>query len=276
MNWANGIVRLRRQMRFQRGQLFGETLPVLVAEGDSWLQFPIMLKDIVDQLDPSILIWCVSAAGDTLANMVNEAPEYLAAIAGCRPKAKVLLFSGAGNDIVGDIDGVSVIEMVVKRFEARRPAAAYLETQAFEDRVAFIEKAYRKVFADVERVFGGQVCVVTHGYDRAIPWRGEDDPRQPSWAARDEWLGAPMVRLGIRDRDLQREIVALMIDRLNEVQKRLCGGNNPGGVFLHAYHVDLRGTLPDVRDWADEPHPSDQGFAKVTAKVAAVMGGLAA
>jgi hypothetical protein len=271
MNWANGASRLRRQARFERRRLFGETLPVLASEGDSWFQFPILLEDIIDQLDGTHLVWCVSAAGDTVANMALER-EYVDAVRRNNPLPKVFLFSGGGNDVVGSDDNdVSILKRVVRPFEPNRPAAWYIDNNAFEEKLAFVERMYREILDTVERTFGGRVSVITHGYDRAIPWRGVSDPRQPAWAKPDEWLGAPLNALGIADKGLQREIVGLMIDRLNEVQQRLCGGSHSGGVFPHAFHVDLRGTLPNVGDWADELHPTDAGFVKVTGKVAAML-----
>jgi hypothetical protein len=274
MNWANGVSRLRRQLRFDRRRAFGEKLPLVTAEGDSWFEFPIMLSDVVDQVDHSYLVWSVAAAGDTVQNMLATEPEYLEAI---RRNAvpKTFMFSGAGNDIVGsDPDGRSVIEKVVRRFEPGRPASWYVSTDAFNERLAVVERNYRQLFETVAREFRDRVSVVCHGYDRAIPALAHGDPRDPLWANRDEWLAGPLGRLGIADALLQREIVARMIDRLNEMQKRLCGGNNDGGVFRHAYHADIRGALPNVDDWADELHPTDAGYAKVAARFAPILSAL--
>ncbi len=77
-------------------------------------------------------------------------------------------------------------------------------------------------------------------------------------------------RLGIGDRTLQRAIIGLMIDRLNEMLKRLCGGNHAGGAFGNAWHVDVRGLVGDA-NWADELHPTDQGFAVAAAAFATVL-----
>ena len=47
----------------------------LLAEGDSWFEYPILLKDVIDHLEDDYAIYCASAAGDTLANMVAGLPE---------------------------------------------------------------------------------------------------------------------------------------------------------------------------------------------------------
>lgn len=271
MDWANRIARWRRQERFKLRRARGERRPVLVAEGDSWFQFPFLLDDIVDQLDAPYHVWCVSAAGDTLGNMIDGAPEYVEALAQQAELPNVLLFSGAGNDLVGeDPDGTSVLYRVLRDFEPGRPAGFYLDTDAFAERLAFIERAYRTLLSTVDRSFGGRVAVVLHGYDRALPG-GPGDPRRPLWAANDQWIGAPLSKRGITDPLLRRAIVSLMIDRLNELQRRLCGGNASGGSFPNAYHVDVRGTLPAVSDWADELHPTDAGFARAAQRFEAVL-----
>jgi hypothetical protein len=275
MNWANGIARWRRQARFRQRRTFGERLPVIVAEGDSWFQFPFLLDDVIDQFDRLYHIWCVSAAGDTLANMVNAAPEYLEAIAQQEEVPKIFLFSGAGNDFVGtEPDGTSVVFRVVRDFEPGRPASWYLETDEFAERLAFVEKTYRTLIDNVERTFSRKISTVVHGYDYAIP-ATPDDPRRPSWADKDEWLGGPLTKRGITDPSLQRSIIKLMIDHLNTVQRRLCGGNNGSGIYKSAFHVDMRNTLPSVTEWADELHPTDIGFAKVAQRFVPLLAELA-
>lgn len=274
MNWANNIARWRRQTRFTRRRQRGERLPVLVAEGDSWFQFPFLLQDIIDQFDRIYNVWCVSAAGDTLQNMVDSAPEYIDAIAQQQERPKVFLFSAAGNDLVGnDPDGTSIVYRVVRDFEPGRPPAWYLQTDAFAERLAFVEKAYRTLLQNVEREFGREVQSVVHGYDYALP-ASPDDPRRPVWADKDQWLGAPLRQRGIIDPGLQRAIVRLMIDQLNALQKRLCGGNNAGGAFSTAFHVDLRGTLPNIANWADELHPTDGGFATTAQRFMPILEGI--
>jgi endonuclease/exonuclease/phosphatase family metal-dependent hydrolase len=271
MNWANGVARWRRQARFKRRRLLGERLPVIVSEGDSWFQFPILLDDIIDQFDKSYHIWCVSAAGDTLENMVNQAPEFLEAIAQQEEIPRVFLFSGAGNDIVGtDPDGTSVVYRVLRDFEAGRPASWYLETDAFAERLSRIGTAYRTMLESIEREFNKRVSVVMHGYDYAIPAL-VNDLRHPSWAKVDEWLGEPLSQRGINDPTLRSQIVKLMIDQLNNLQMNLCGGNGVSTGYKSAFHIDVRKTLRTVSDWADELHPTDDGFRRAAERFQPVL-----
>jgi hypothetical protein len=267
-SWANGLSRLRRQEKFRARVASGDARPVLVSEGDSWFQFPIFLADVIDQLEGEFNVWSVDAAGDTLQNMVIDDPEYMVALRAQRATLRAFLFSGGGNDIVGaDRDGTSIILQVVRRFEPGRPAEWYLETAAFGQKLEFIERCYRAVLGTVAAEFP-TLPVLCHAYDYSIPG-APDDPRDPIWAGPDQWIGRPMRALGIADPQLQRDIVRVMIDRLTQKLQALCGGNNPGGAFPNAWHVDARGAVGTR--WADELHPTDEGYGLVAARFAAVL-----
>ena len=264
MSWANGLCRLRRQRRFRRRRRRGDGRIVLVSEGDSWYQFPLFLDDVIDQVMSDYNIWSVGAAGDTLQNMVLDNAEYLRALNKYKDDVKGFLFSGGGNDIVGeDEDGNSIIAQIVKPFEAGRPAEWYVDNEAFAAKLRFVDDCYRKVIQNVTARHPG-LPIICHGYDHAIPGGFPGDERDPFWAKQDQWIGRPLREdLGITDHDLQREIVSLLINRLNELQKSLCGGNNSNGAFRNAWHVDVRGIV--AGRWADELHPSDDGFEAVGA-----------
>lgn len=263
MSWANGLSRTRRQELFRARMATGDRRPVLVSEGDSWFQFPVMLSDVIDDLQADYNVWSVDAAGDTLQNMVYDGAEYMQALRRNADSVKAFLFSGGGNDIVGeDGQGRSVITQIVKRFEAGKPASWYVDTPAVEQKMRFVEECYRRVLDNVAREFPA-LPVVCHGYDYAIPGGGPSETRNPSWAAVDKWLGKPMREgLGIGDPVLQRAIVHELIDRLNLMLQRLCGGTYPSGMYRNAWHVDVRGTVGSR--WADELHPTNDGFLSVT------------
>lgn len=263
MSWANGLSRMRRQAAFQARIAAGDRKPVLVSEGDSWFQFPVLLSDVIDHLAGDFNVWSVDAAGDTLQNMVLDSAEYMQALRRNAGKVQAFLFSGGGNDIVGeDGRGKSVVAQLVKRFQAGQPVGWYLDTPAVEQKLRFVEDCYRRVLDNVAREFPA-LPVICHGYDYALPGGGPGETRHPGWAAVDKWLGRPMrEELGIEDLGLQRAIVHELIDRLNLVLQRLCGASHPGGLFRNAWHVDVRGTVG--ARWADELHPTDNGFASVT------------
>jgi hypothetical protein len=261
MTWANDLCMWRRQNAFLRRVAGNDPRPVLVSVGDSWFQFPVFLDDVVDQLGAAYSVWSLDAAGDTLANIVITERRHLVGLHRWGDRAKALLVSGSGNDIVGeDPDGVSVLAKILKPFTPGKPAAWYVDTPEFARRLGAVRDTYDRLMLEVASEFPG-VPVICHGYDRAIP-SYPGDPRQPIWAAQDAWLTSPMVgRLGIRDATLRRDIIAALIDRLNETLRELCGGGGSSGRHAHAFHVDVRGVVGTR--WADELHPTDDGFADV-------------
>lgn len=274
--YLNGIARRRRQSAFRRRIARGETAPVLVAEGDSWFHFPLLLKDVVLQLSRDHLVWSLAKAGDELGLMVHETDgledrEYLAGLAAHRGHAAALLFSGGGNELIGkDRAGCSQLEGLLRPFEPGRPPDWYLDTPAFRQRLTAIQAAYRRLFADVDAHFPG-LPVVFHGYDYPRPYpHGAQDRRRPHWCARDAFLGRAFRALGFAPALLRHEVVRCVIDELNAAQRRLAGGNCPEGLFPNAFHVDLRGLLGDT-EWSDEIHPTDAGFARVGDRFRAVL-----
>jgi hypothetical protein len=261
MRWANGVARVRRARRFN-ARLGRERLPVLVSEGDSWFQFPFLIRDVIDHLGDDHLIWSLDAAGDTAENMVNRRPEYMK---GLRRQKKnrvaAFLFSAAGNDVIGeDATGRPVLTSLVKRHQPGRDAAWHLDHAALGLVVARLEKAYRKVVTTVREDPDFQsLPIVLHGYDYALPGGQDGDPRRPKWAAQDKWLGRALTERGVSDPDLQRGIVRLLIDATYDMLTGVAGDSDRTRVYV----VDVRGALPQVADWADEIHPTDAGFGRV-------------
>lgn len=279
LDWANRWSRWRRQKRFERRLAAGDPAPVLVSEGDSWFQFPILLDDVVDQLEPRYLIWSLDAAGDTLAAMTGPGREYVAPLVDPElgPRVRGFLFSAGGNDIIGEERGLDgrlrpVLETLVHERRPGLSAAAHIDEAALEERLARIEAGYRQVLETVATLRPG-VFVVGHAYAYAIPAHPAD-PRDPAWTRHGGWLRDPLRRRGFEEPEDQRTIVAALIDRLHARLERLMGGNCPGGAYPHGWLVDCRSLLDRSEEWADEIHPTDapgRGFARVAERFDAVI-----
>jgi hypothetical protein len=273
MRALNDVARWRRRRRFEAAAP-DDPRPVLLAEGDSWFQFPFMQDDVVDQLGARFRIRCLSAAGDTLRNMAVENPEYLETLEdqAALPGLRAFLFSGAGNDFLGEEDGQSLLAQVVRPRSTGLSAEAYIDTPALRERLDFVRDALRTLLRTVQQVRPG-LRVVLHGYDYAFPFGGPQEARgKVAYARQDQWIAGPLgVHRGAHEYDTQRGIVVALVDRLNGLLASLCGGNTAGGEFAHAWHADLRGTLTRPSDYADELHPRDAGFRTVAAKIAALV-----
>lgn len=262
MSSLNGLARWRRRARFN--QRLGSNRPIVLAEGDSWFQFPMLLDDVVDHLCDvhGYNVDCVSAAGDTLSNMVDYDKEYLDMIeARGNGSIAAFIFSGAGNDVIGE-DPVSkkpAIEQLVKLFDGTRgPAAMHIDQPKLDAVLKFIDQRYRRVIAEA-RELRPDLHIVIHSYANAIPGGHPGDERKPIYAAQDQWLGRAFKNRGYRDREHQAEIVAELVRQLHETLAMIAQTNR--NVTL----VDVRKILPKISDWNDEIHPTNDGFKKVAA-----------
>lgn len=227
----NGVARWRRQVRYAR-KIRGWSGLKVVAEGDSWFQYPFLLDDVIDHLFDDWAIYCVGAAGDLLQDMARQ-DEVTAAVLSEKPD--LLLLSGGGNDLLGG----GQLAHYLKPHAGGMTAADHV-TDAFEDLLTRILAIYADL---VEKALtAGAKRVVCHGYDYAIPSSGQ-------------WLGRPMLKLGITDRHLQRDIIRILIDALHDGLRQMAR-SFPRRVVA----VDCRGSVADAA-WYDELHPTSRGFA---------------
>lgn len=269
---GNGFCRFRRQSRFKRRKLFGCKLPVLVSEGDSWYQFPLLIDEVIDQLEDDYLVWSVGAAGDTAENIVyGNNTEYLKALDDNRDEVRGFLFSAAGNDIIGEdpATGRAVLLDMLRDFNGDpNDVQGHIDLDMLNSKMDFLRGAYTKVIDDIrEKTEFENLPIVIHGYDYAFPYPWGDDPRNPIHAAKDEWLGGPMSEHRIEDPKLRRNIIKFLIDRLYALLETLAGQSESTGVWL----VDCRGAMPEVSDWEDEIHGTSAGFNKVGERFMTVL-----
>ncbi|QFU10380.1 Caspase domain protein (plasmid) [Palleronia sp. THAF1] len=242
MNGANWIERQNRRSKFFRRLSDGYDGPIIVEEGDSWFQFPILLHDTIDVLMEDFAVMSLSAGGDTLANMVRRA-EYRKAIE--QTGATILLLSGGGNDLVAD----GQLARHLRRFDSALGPADYL-LPSFDQLVATAVAQFDRIFRDVA-VRYPKVRILCHGYDFAIPANGK-------------WLGKPMIAQGIADSAMQAGIAKVMMDRFNIAMAALAQRHG------HVRFLDLRGTVGNGR-WHDELHPTDPGYRDVARQFAAAI-----
>jgi hypothetical protein len=69
----------RRQRKYRRKIAGGWSGLKVVSEGDSWFQYPFLLKDVIDHLFDDYAIFSLGAAGDLVSEMLDQ-DEILAAI----------------------------------------------------------------------------------------------------------------------------------------------------------------------------------------------------
>lgn len=242
LNSANGYCKMLRQKRYAKaihGPGGSERLRI-VAEGDSWFEYPFLLDDVIDQLmnHPDLAIFCCSEAGDTVSNMLPKGEFYVPLQ---REQAKVFLFSGGGNDLV---DGRGLRRFLRARPNGANPADYF--TPGYKTFMDGMRSQYETLFTRVLRQQPG-VHIICHGYSDAVP--------RPTSG---KWLGKPMTEIGITDFNTQLAIIRIILGDLNKVLAN-CAHKFAG----HATYVDLRGIVP-ANGWHDEFHPTSYWFGKVT------------
>jgi hypothetical protein len=253
-----------------RGDLAADLAPVssgmLIAEGDSWFDYP--WTDILSELEDrhGFEVESVSHRGDRIEAMAYQGGQLEKFVRtleklirrGTIPDA--ILLSGGGNDVAGE-------EFAVLLNHAESPAPG-LNDDVVEGVLERIRLSYITVLCAVASVcedhLGVALPVLVHGYDYSVPdgrgfWGG--------WGP----LPGPWLEPGFRqkgyDSDTQRlGIVRDLIDRFNTILSQLPQVSGLG----HVRPVDLRGTLStggDYREWwANELHPTARGFESVAQK----------
>ncbi len=239
LNSFNSICRWRRNRKYKRRIKNWNGVRV-VAEGDSWFQYPLILKDTIDQLidldNFQYAILGLSEAGDLLSNIVRE-DEISEAIEEQDPD--VFLISAGGNDMVGN----GRLATMVHAFDEDREAINYPH-EKFTEFLDGLEHLYRKLF---NRILSNKphLKIIFHGYDNVIPQNGS-------------WLGKPLAKQKITNKTLQHKILIEIIKQLNDRLKEIAK-DYPGSV----YHVDCRDSVGTKSKWHDELHPKNEGYFNV-------------
>lgn len=277
MQIGNGIARLRRKVIFyNRIQKFSDR-PVLVAEGDSWFQFPLLIRETIDHLMESYNIWSMGAAGDTLQNMLHGKPakggfEFMQGLRRQKIRVQAFLFSGAGNDFLGEdpATGLPMLTDLLRPFNGDpTDITGHINLTELERRLTEVQAAYLQVVAMVHGEPGlEQLPILFQGYDFAYPYpHGPNDPRDPSYADNDKWLGRALKAKGILDDGLRRGIIIHLVDRLYQMLNTVVSAPGVSNVWV----VDCRGALPRLTDWNDEIHGTTKGFAEVARRFDATL-----
>ena len=272
IDWANAVDRADRQERFIEALQNGDSRPVLVAEGDSWFQYPFLIQEVIDHLSTDFLIWSMGAAGDTVANMTGPSSEYMRGLDRWKEQVKGFLFSAGGNDVLGeDETGNPVIARLVKQYDEGQSPAWHIERSAFDPTLNLIEQAYTKMIRTIRPNFP-DLPIFIHGYDYPFPYPfGSDDKRESPLGGTGRWLGTPFADKGFpQDNAFSREVLIVIIDALYAMMSGVAG-QEYGRIFV----VNARGSMPSVECWYDEIHGTDDGFERVAGRFKTVVAPLA-
>lgn len=262
---------------FKRGN---EKNIVIVAEGDSWFQFPVFVKDIVDWLgirNPQYAIYSIANGGNWLTNMIYDG-KYVEELSIHKPD--VFLLSGSGNDLVGSSRLALMVDKNAKypkykfineisdRLLSAEEKIEVFSVQGFINKefysfILIIKLQYWKIISSINYKFP-EMKIITQGYDYGIPsYKFRWSARYPleyviNWALDSgKWLIRPLRIKGFDNENEQKALVKTFIFELNLIM------NDMVKKFPNVYHVDARGTANSFEDWFDELHLKSHVFKNV-------------
>lgn len=275
---SSRIVRMARDMERARAQAYERSAPEsdpqrvvkVVAEGDSWFSY-FPPNDILASLRNrrwngwDYQVSDRAKAGALLNDMVygRDMVDTYQLLEDESPD--VFLFSGGGNDIAGPELFVMLYHRKAVEMTAGLPSINAKILQGLVDEVFL--RSYLDLVALIRhkaRAIGRpDLPIILHGYDYAIPdgrgWGGGWGPLPGPW------LDPSLTSKGydrVRHEAVRRRIVRQLIDAVNATLAKVAQSDR------NVHHVDLRGTLADG-EWANELHPTPEGFAAVTGKIEA-------
>jgi lysophospholipase L1-like esterase len=248
------------------------TVGVLVAEGDSWFDYPFhdVLRELEDRHGYDVE--SVAHRGDQIEEMAyggNQLEELTRRIEkvlrrGIKPKA--VLLSGGGNDVAGPEFG-----MLLNHAQS---AIAGLNQSVLEGVIdQRVRTAYITILSAITNVcqqkIGEAIPIILHGYDYPVP-----DGRGffGGWGP----LPGPWLEPGFREKGFgilpdRIQLAKDLIDHFNTMIETIAGLEP----FKHVKYIDLRNTLqtgPRYKQWwANELHPTKQGFQVIAKKFADIL-----
>ena len=276
--------------------------PIIVAEGDSWFQFPgrwfvrllglrwihiDAVKDILDHLiaGKRYCVHSLAAGGDWLIKMLR-ANDYVEPLSRIEPD--VFLISGGGNDLLGDgrvanmtlhkrrVEGLTDRhrELLAKRLEAVRGRAVVFDEERFRKGLEFVAKEfisflnlfliqYSIFFSNLANSKLSSMAVVTHGYDFALP--------TPKSTARlislrrlvNKLMGSgKWLWLPLEQKRLSDEEKQNVVYAMITEFNELLVSLAQSPRFPHLFHVDCRGVANSSKDWYDEIHLNSKAYLR--------------
>lgn len=232
--------------------------PVLISEGDSWFSFPIH-ENIIGFLDNfaghKISLLRLEKSGDQALRILGGAQKAKLALYLKRYPVNALLFSGGGNDIVG--------QDLLPLLNQKQAGMSWQDCINPTTTAARLDRL-RSAYLDLIHLRNENrpACkLYVHGYDWAIPTgRGTS-----LWGIKvGPWMKPFLTQKGITDPADQKAIIHELLERFQAMLVDLT--QHHGDVIL----VPTLGTLAE-NEWNDELHPTREGFEKIAEKFRAEL-----
>lgn len=245
---------------------------VIVAEGDSWFDYPFhsVIHDLEDRHGYNIE--SVAHRGDPIEDIAYgkdqllELTRRIEKLTDLGLRLKAVLLSGGGNDVAG-----TEFAMLLNHCNSpiRGLDPIILDT-VINKRIwlSYVTILRAVTYVCQERI-GSAVPILIHGYDYPVPdGRGYIG----GWSIlTGPWLEPGFRAKGYDKLDERKELAHEMIERFNKMLQELVKLKE----FKHVHYIDLRNTLQTGDDytqwWDNELHPTPQGFHTIADKFAEVL-----
>ena len=235
------------------------SLVTILAEGDSWFDYPLG-TDVIRSLGSMLNLPIANMAhhGDEVRQMLalKQRREIEKRLSGGAPNGRpwdALLFSGGGNDFVGD-----ELCLWLRTFATGMPPAQILDSVRFGAVMEVVLAGYQDLIALRDRL-SKTTKIFLHQYDFA-------PPNGKGVCGVGPWL-KPSLDFRSVPPDVQPAVTRLMLEGFAKVVNPLASPG--GGVFV----VPTQGTFPAQTSewWANELHPTDKGFKAIAEKFHTVL-----
>lgn len=277
---------------------------ILVAEGDSWFQFPgrrfsvfglwrihvDAVKDILDHLiaGERYCIHSLAAGGDWLIQMLR-AEDYVEPLSQIEPD--VFLFSGGGNDLLGDGRVANMTlhkrrveplsdrhrQLLAARVASIAQRSTVFDRSVYEAGVGFLAKEfigfqnlillqYFIFFSNLAHSKLASMVIVTHGYDFALPTRRSTARLVSVRRLVNRLMGSgKWLWLPLEQKRLNDDEKRAVVYAMITEFNELLVSLAESKNFPYLYHVDNRGIARSDKDWYDEIHLTSEAYKRSAA-----------
>lgn len=240
----------RHLVDFQHRKEAGEPVEVWLAEGDSWFSLggstTNLLMALGERNDNRLIVSC-AYPGDMVRGMsqLGNNPFHLMLSERFGQRWDRILLSAGGNDLLAGIAGVV--------------SDAQIDVDRLDRALGRVELGYRRMIMDIRR-HRQTARVYAHTYDyptaqsRRVWWRSGP------------WVGPQLVAAGVRPENTSavvREVIDGLARRVQVLHdERLLVCIDTRNILAPAQW----GVLGWNRDWANEIHPSREGYTRLAAR----------
>jgi hypothetical protein len=225
----------------------------VIAQGDSWFDYPLLLRGSIIPRVESLLedelvqgaILNLAHHGDEVRMMLGVTKRQNLIRALQKVPFDALLFSGGGNDIVGDQFALWLQD----RNSVSGPADA-LREEVFDAVLEVVRAGYQDLIA-IRDQYAPNCVIFLHGY--CIPF-----PQDEGACGLGPWLWPSLEFRGWTDPGEQREVARIMLGRFADMLKQIASGS-PGNIV----YIDTQMLEIPREEWDNEIHPDGDGFDSI-------------